>query len=102
MAASSIPECGGCHEKNGQVHSHGTCCAPTIALTSWRIDTLFCPFSTACATRSIVASSKCLPNTCTPIGNPFFVIPHGTEPPQIPPRLSPTHTLPSTPISTHP
>jgi hypothetical protein len=46
--------------------------------------------STVCATRSIVASSKCLPITCTPIGNPVLVSPQGTDTPQIPARLAAT------------
>ncbi len=46
--------------------------------------------STAAPTRSIVASSKCLPITCTPIGNPSFVSPQGTLIPQIPARLAAT------------
>ena len=54
------------------------------------IYTLICAVSTACATRSIVASSKCLPITCTPIGSPPFVVPHGTDTPQIPARLAAT------------
>ncbi len=58
--------------------------------SSARHQALPCPDSTACATRSIVASSKCLPITCTPIGSPAFVSPHGTLTPQMPARLAAT------------
>ena len=50
---------------------------------------LLCP-SIAFATRSIVASSKCPAITCTPIGKPSVVSPHGTLTPQIPARLAAT------------
>ena len=44
----------------------------------------YCPASIASPTLIIVASSKCFAITCTPIGSPAFVSPHGTLIPQIP------------------
>src|SRR5258708_1643749 len=46
--------------------------------------------STACPTRSTLLSSKCLPNTCRPIGRPVLVCPQGTLIPGIPARSAVT------------
>ena len=46
--------------------------------------------SKACPTRKIVASSKCLPRICIPMGSPSRDFPHGTDTPQIPARLAVT------------
>src|SRR5581483_1338632 len=46
--------------------------------------------STVCATRSIVLSSKCLPNTCRPIGRPDWALPQGTLSPGTPARSAVT------------
>lgn len=51
---------------------------------------LIYPCSIACATRKIVASSKCLPSTCAPIGSPALELPQGTEIPQMPARFAVT------------
>jgi len=40
--------------------------------------------SIAAPTRKTVASLKCLPSTCTPMGRPASVVPHGTLMPQMP------------------
>ena len=48
------------------------------------------PCSYACATRSTVASSKCRPKICSPIGSPSRVSPHGTEIPGMPARFAVT------------
>ena len=58
--------CGGC-EKSCRGHAYARCAA-----------------SIAAPTRNIVASSKCLPSTCTPIGRPAAVVPAGTLIPQMP------------------
>jgi hypothetical protein len=47
-------------------------------------------FSTARAARKTVASSKCLPRICAPMGRPCDDSPQGTDIPQIPARLAVT------------
>jgi|SRR5271156_5738783 len=46
--------------------------------------------STARAARKTVASSKCLPRICAPMGRPCDDSPQGTDIPQIPARLAVT------------
>jgi hypothetical protein len=51
---------------------------------------LACTVSTACPTLKIVASSKCFPRICIPIGKPDRDSAHGTETPQMPARFAVT------------
>ena len=46
--------------------------------------------STTCAVFNTVASSKCLPRICNPIGNPSLLLPHGTVIPGTPTRFAVT------------
>ena len=68
-------------EKRQRLSVSSTKRAAVIPVDDYR---LFCAASTAAPTRNTVDSSKCLPSTCTPIGNPAAVVPAGALIPQIP------------------
>ena len=67
-----------------------SCAAPEERTTSRSSLSPAPAASTAWATRRTVASSKCLPRICAPIGSPSDDSPQGTEMPQIPARLAVT------------
>ena len=72
------------------VRTEGPCCEDFAKSTGGGEGTYLPIPSIAFATRSIVPSLKCPAITCTPIGSPSEVSPHGTLTPQIPARLAAT------------
>src|SRR5204862_2541917 len=77
-----------CHNENAEVRGQNAELSYGMVLVYFC--TLTSDFSRlisyACATRRIVASSKCLPKICNPIGKFSRVSPQGTEIPGMPAR----------------